>query len=73
MMYITSLDNKKIQLDWESKQVYIEYEPKVNDYLDKIYLSPGALIYEDFFRHELDDPKNPKKRVRISSNPFRNK
>ena len=73
MIYITSLDNKKIQLDWESKQVYIEYEPKVNDYLDKIYLSPGALIYEDFFRHELDDPNNPKKRVRISSNPFRNK
>ena len=73
MIYITSLDNEKIQLDWESKQVYIEYEPEVKAHLDKIYLSPGALIYEDFFRHELDDPKNPKKRVRISSNPFRNK
>lgn len=73
MIYITSLDNEKIQLDWESKQVYIEYEPEVKAYLDKIYLSPGALIYEDFFRHELDDPKNPKKKVRISSNPFRNK
>lgn len=73
MIYITSLDNEKIQLDWESKQVYIEYEPEVKAHLDKIYLSPGALIYEDFFRHELDDPNNPKKRVRISSNPFRNK
>ena len=73
MIYITSLDNEKIQLDWDSKQVYIEYEPEVKAHLDKIYLSPGALIYEDFFRHELDDPKNPKKRVRISSNPFRNK
>ena len=73
MIHITSLDNEKIQLDWESKQVYIEYEPEVKAHLDKIYLSPGALIYEDFFRHELDDPNNPKKRVRISSNPFRNK
>ena len=73
MIHITSLDNEKIQLDWESKQVYIEYEPEVRAHLDKIYLSPGALIYEDFFRHELDDPNNPKKRVRISSNPFRNK
>ena len=73
MIYITSLDNEKIQLDWESKQVYIEYEPEVKAHLDKIYLSPGALIYEDFFRHELDDPNNPKKRVRISSNPFRNR
>ena len=73
MIYITSLDNEKVQLDWESKQVYIEYEPEVKAHLDKIYLSPGALIYEDFFRHELDDPNNPKKRVRISSNPFRNK
>ena len=73
MIYITSLDNEKIQLDWESKQVYIEYEPEVKAHLDKIYLSPGALIYEDFFRHELDDPQSPKKKVRISSNPFRNK
>ena len=73
MIYITSLNNEKIQLDWESKQVYIEYEPEVKAHLDKIYLSPGALIYEDFFRHELDDLNNPKKRVRISSNPFRNK
>jgi hypothetical protein len=73
MIYITSLDNEKVQLDWESKQVYIEYEPEVKAHLDKIYLSPGALIYEDFFRRELDDPNNPKKRVRISSNPFRNK
>lgn len=73
MIYITSLDNKKVQLDWESKQVYIEYEPEVKVHLDKIYLSPGALIYEDFFRHELGDPQNPKKKVRISSNPFRNK
>ena len=73
MIYITSLNNEKVQLDWESKQVYIEYEPEVKAHLDKIYLSPGALIYEDFFRHELDDPQNPKKKVRISSNPFRNK
>lgn len=68
MIYITNLSDEKIKMDWGSKQVFVEYEPKIKDYVDKIYLSPGARMYEDFFRKELGSQA-----VRISTNPFRNK
>lgn len=68
IIYITDLSNEKIQMDWESKQVYVEYEPKIKNHVNKIYLSPGAHMYEDFFRKQLGYQT-----VRISTNPFRNK
>ncbi|MCS4532924.1 tetratricopeptide repeat protein [Neisseria montereyensis] len=72
IMYITQLSDKKIQMDWKNKQMYVEYEPNVKENIDKIYLSPGAKSYEDFFRKVLND-NGDKKKVRISTNPFRNK
>lgn len=72
IIYLTDLSDEKIKMDWDIKQMYIEYEPRVNKSIDKIYLSPGARAHEDFFRRALVD-NGAKKKVRISSNPFRTK
>lgn len=69
MVYITSLSDEKIKMIWESRQMYIEYKPNVKNAIDKIYLSPGAAPHEYFFKKALNDSK----KVRISTNPFRNK
>lgn len=71
-MYITHLHDEKIRHDWEKQQMYVEYEEPVLPHIDKIYLSPGAAKYQDFFRILLDKGENDNK-VRISQNPFRNK
>ncbi|KLT72157.1 hypothetical protein PL75_09645 [Neisseria arctica] len=69
MIYITSLSDDKIRINWENSQMYVEYEPDVKTHLDKMYLSPGARNHEDFFRKILED----KAKVCISHNPFRGK
>ncbi|PSJ79940.1 tetratricopeptide repeat protein [Neisseria iguanae] len=75
IMYITDLSDAKIQSDWENKLMYVNYSGNVSEALDKIYLSPGAFAYEDFFRRILDtSPHGSKKpRVHRSTNPFRHK
>jgi len=72
IMYITHLHDEKIHHYWEKQQVYVEYEEPVLPHIDKIWLSPGAAKYQDFFRILLDKEDNDNK-VRISQNPFRNK
>lgn len=81
-MYITHLHDEKIHHDWEKQWMYVEYEEHVLPLIDKIWLSPGAAKYQDFFRILLDqkeDDEPDKKedenesKVRISQNPFRNK
>ena len=72
IMYITHLHDEKIRHDWEKQWMYVEYEESVLPHIDKIWLSPGAAKYQDFFRILLDKEDNDNK-VRISQNPFRNK
>ena len=72
IMYITHLHDEKIRHDWEKQWMYVEYKEEVLPHIDKIWLSPGAAKYQDFFRILLDKGENDDK-VRISQNPFRNK
>ena len=73
MVYIGDLlKDERIHTDWGAKQMYLEYAAPVRNSLDKIYLSPGAEPYADFFKREL--PHLAKKGgIRRSQNPFRNK
>ena len=73
MIYIGDLLNdKRIHTDWNARQMYLEYSVSVRDSLNKIYLSPGAEPYADFFKRELPElAKNGS--IRRSQNPFRNK
>ena len=72
IMYTTHLHDEKIHHDWEKQWMYVEYKEQVLPHIDKIWLSPGAAKYQDFFRILLDKGENDNK-VRISQNPFRNK
>ena len=72
IMYITQFRDKKIHSNREEQKMYVEYKEEVLPHIDKIWLSPGAAKYQDFFRLLLDKEDNDNK-VRISQNPFRNK
>ena len=72
IMYTTHLHDEKIHHDWEKQWMYVEYKEEVRPHIDKIWLSPGAAKYQDFFRILLDKGENDNK-VHISQNPFRNK
>ena len=72
IMYITQFRDKKIHSNREEQKMYVEYEESVLSRIDKIWLSPGAAKYQDFFRILLDQGSG-KSKVRISQNPFRNK
>ena len=72
IMYITQFRDEKIHSDREKQWMYVEYEESVLPHIDKIWLSPGAAKYQDFFRIRLDQGSG-KSKVRISQNPFRNK
>lgn len=73
MVYIGDLpEDERIHTEWENNQMYLEYAAPVRKSLDKIYLSPGAEPYADFFKREL--PHLAKEGgIRRSQNPFRNK
>ena len=71
-MYITQFRDEKIHSNREEQKMYVEYEESVLSRIDKIWLSPGAAKYQDFFRIRLDQGSG-KSKVRISQNPFRNK
>ena len=72
IIYITQFRDKKIHSNREEQKMYVEYKEEVLPHIDKIWLSPGAAKYQDFFRLLLDKEDNDNK-VRISQNPFRNK
>ena len=74
MIYIIGdlLKDKRIRTDWSAKQMYLEYAPAVRESLKKIYLSPGAEPYADFFKRELPHLAETGD-IRRSQNPFRNK
>ena len=68
IVYITTLKDNRIRT-YDNKFMYLDYEPKISEYVDKIYLSSGAYKYEDFFIRLL----NGEDKIRLSKNPFRNK
>ena len=73
MFYISDLlEDERIHTEWENNQMYLEYAEPVGKALDKIYLSPGAEPYADFFKRELKHLAK-KGDIRRSQNPFRNK
>ncbi|MDO4641700.1 MAG: tetratricopeptide repeat protein [Neisseria sp.] len=72
MLYITQWNDKKIHSYRESNEMYVEYNEPVRRNLKKIYLSPGAVEHEDFFRVLLKGTETANK-ICISSNPFRHK
>jgi len=73
MLYIGNLlEEERIYTDWDAKQMYLEYAPAVRESLKKIYLSPGAEPYADFFKRELPHLAETGD-IRRSQNPFRNK
>lgn len=69
IMYITDICDSKIKTQLEQNQIYVEYEPSVEEAIHKIYLSSGASKYRDHFRKLLQDKDG--KRVINSKNPFR--
>ena len=72
MVYITSLDDPKVQMDF-GKFLYVEYEPEVKAHLDKIYIAPAASHYEPYFAKLLCGKNNMGKKIKIepSNNPYR--
>ena len=65
---VKKLDNR-IKKDICNKIIYIDYPLNVKAYLYKIYFSPGAKDYKDFFVYE----DLPESKLKDSLNPFRNK
>lgn len=68
IVYFTDLKDKKIKTK-DNKLMYLDYKYKINNHVHKIYLSPGAYKYEDFFIRLLNNDQD----VCLSKNPFRNK
>ncbi len=76
IVYVTQMDNSLIQYDDNINRIYINYEPSVMEYLDKIYIAPKAkeekMVFEFLCSRgqELRKGKEHVK-VKISQNPFR--
>ena len=68
MIRIASLNDKDVQMNFNLKWLYIEYEPAVKEHLSKIYLAPEAIKQQHLFVKLLGDAK----KVMVSNNPFRN-
>lgn len=67
MIYITSVDRPEVTMEYGSF-LYVEYEPSVKNYLDKIYIAPAALHHKRYFDYLLKDVDVP---VEVSGNVFR--
>lgn len=76
IVYVTQMDNPLIQYDDKINRIYINYEPSVMEYLEKIYIAPKAkgekMVFEYLCSRGQDERlgKEPV-RVKISQNPFR--
>ena len=64
---IYRLNDKKIKTSDDFKQMYVEYEPKVSSYLEKVYFGPkadGMELFKDILTHKgliipYEKSKNP--------------
>lgn len=70
MIYVTGWKDEKIQSDYKLKTIYVECDGSVVEYLDGIYLSPGAKDAKDHFRVLL---RGTEIKIRESRNPFRHR
>lgn len=76
IVYVTQIDNPLIQYDKNINRIYINYEPSVMEFLEKIYIAPKAKDEKIIFQYlcsrgqEVRKGKEPVK-VKISQNPFR--
>lgn len=69
MIYLSKIQDKLVQMNFDNQQLFINYNQKVKDFIDKVYLGSEAKNYEPFVGKLLDIPD----KVHISNNPFRNK
>lgn len=65
---LTDRGSDKIIREINNKLIYINYIPETRKFIDKVYFSPGAKDYKDFFISNLNEHQ-----LRDSLNPFRNK
>jgi len=76
IVYVTQMDNELIQYDEKINRVYIDYEPSVMEYLEKIYIAPKAKDEKMVFEYLCSRGQEIRKgkeavKVKISQNPFR--
>jgi len=76
MIYVTQMDNELIQYDEKINRIYIDYEPSIMEYLEKIYLAPKAsgekMVFEYLCsRGQIIRKGKDAVKVKISQNPFR--
>lgn len=69
VIYLIDKTNDKIKKNIDKKLIYVEYVSDTKKYIDKIYFSPGAKDYKDFFVSK----DFPESKLKDSLNPFRNK
>ena len=67
MVYITSLRDDKVKLDF-GRFLYVEYKESVKDNLDKIYIAPAATQYQPYLAKLLSDTEV---KIELSKNPYR--
>lgn len=73
MLYITTLDDPAVQMEFERQALFTEYEPIVAEGLDKVYIAPAAANYQHVVAKLLKDRGQKKTiRLRLSDNPYRN-
>ena len=75
MIYVTQMDNPLIKYDEKINRIYIDYEPSVMEYLEKIYLAPKAKGEKMVFEYLCSRGQAVRKdkapvQVKISQNPF---
>lgn len=76
IVYVTQMNNSLIQYDEKINRVYIDYEPSVMEYLEKIYIAPKAKDEKMVFEYLCSRGQEIRKgkeavKVKISQNPFR--
>lgn len=67
IMYITSLDDPKIQMVY-GQALYVDYKVSVKKNLDKIYIAPAATQYQPYLAKLLCDTDV---KIELSNNPYR--
>ncbi len=67
IMYITSLDDPKIQMVY-GQALYVDYQTSVKENLDKIYIAPSATRYQPYLAKLLCDTNV---KIELSNNPYR--
>ncbi|WP_066800628.1 hypothetical protein [Moraxella oblonga] len=68
MCYITSLNDDCVEMNFENKWLYINYQEPVKKHIKNVYIATGAREYYPFIVRLLDGDAS---KVQLSKNPFR--